>query len=63
MKALIRNDEIICEPWDQWIEDHIEWLITPRPNGDGYTLIDGYDPEKDSELSYEELQQKFSACI
>lgn len=44
MKALIRDTEIITEPFSQWIEDHLEWLTTPRPNGDGYTLINDYNP-------------------
>ena len=40
MKALIREDEIITEPFDQWTLDHLDWLTTPRPDGDGYELID-----------------------
>lgn len=46
MKALIRDNEIITEPFQQWIVDHLEWLTTPRPDGDGYTLIEDYqEPE------------------
>ena len=44
MKALIRGSELKKEPFDKWTLDHIEWLTTPRPNGDGYTLIDNYEP-------------------
>ena len=44
MRALIRENEIIQEPFSQWIEDHLEWLTTPRPNGDSYKLIDNYEP-------------------
>ena len=40
MRALQRGEEIIPEPWDQWTLDHLEWLTTPRPDGDGYELID-----------------------
>ena len=40
MRALQRGDEIIPEPWNQWITDHLEWLTTPRPDGDGYTLVE-----------------------
>ena len=40
MKALIRGEEIILEPFDQWTLDHLDWLTTPRPDGDGYELID-----------------------
>ena len=47
MKALQRDDEIIPEPWSQWTIDHLEWLTTPRPEGDGYTLIEDYQPEPD----------------
>lgn len=53
MKALIRNDEIITEPFNEWTLAHLEWLTTPRPNGDGYTLIDNYEP---SEEGNDEMQ-------
>ena len=42
MKALQRDNETILEPFSDWIIDHIEWLTTPRPDGDGYTLIENY---------------------
>lgn len=42
MKALIRDNEVIPEPFTKWIEDHIEWMTTPRPEGNGYTLIEDY---------------------
>ena len=48
MKALVRDEEIICEPWSQWVEDHLVWLTTARPNGDGYALCEDCsvpDPE------------------
>lgn len=48
MKALIRGDEVIPETdWTKWIIDHLEWMTTPRPDGDGYTLIEDYQPEED----------------
>lgn len=53
MKALVRDKDIICEPWSQWIKGHLEWLTTPRPNGDGYTLIDNYEPP---EVDNDEMQ-------
>lgn len=53
MKALIRDDEIITEPFNEWTLAHLEWLTTPRPNGDGYTLIDNYEPP---EGYYDEMQ-------
>ena len=47
MKALVRGTEIIIEPWNQWVKDHLDWLTTPRPDGNGYTLIEDYhDPEE-----------------
>ena len=49
MRALQRGKEIIPEPWDQWTQDHLEWLTTPRPNGDGYELIVLPDPPEDAE--------------
>ncbi len=48
MKALIRNDEIIYEPWSQWIKDHLEWMTTPRPNGDGYKLVTNFTSEDET---------------
>ena len=43
MKALIRGNEIWPEDrWTQWTRDHIDWLTTARPEGDGYTLINDY---------------------
>ena len=51
MRALIRDDEIITEPFSQWVEDHIKWMTTPRPNGDGYKLIADFTPEIESEIS------------
>lgn len=41
-KALIRGDEIITEPFSQWVLEHLEWLTTARPDGDGYTLVEDY---------------------
>lgn len=49
MKALIRGDDIILSPFDKWIEDHINWLTTARPNGDGYKLVEDYIPPEISE--------------
>lgn len=44
MRALTRNDEIIVEPFSDWVEDHLDWLTTARPDGDGYTLVEDYQP-------------------
>ncbi len=44
MKALIRGDEIITEPFDAWTLEHLDWLTTARPDGDGYTLVEDYQP-------------------
>ena len=44
MKALVRGKEIITEPFSQWVENHIDWLTTPRPEGDGYKLVNDYQP-------------------
>lgn len=51
MKALIRENEIIPEPWSQWIVDHLDWLTTARPDGDGYRLVEDYQPPEISETS------------
>ena len=52
MKVLIRGQEIIPEPFDQWTLDHIKWLTTPRPDGDDYKLIENYTPSEISEKTY-----------
>lgn len=49
MRALIRDDEIILEPWNKWVEEHLDWLTTARPNGDGYKLVEDYTPPEISE--------------
>ena len=49
MKALIRDTEIIVEPWDQWTINHLDWLTTARPKGDGYQLVEDYQPPEISE--------------
>ena len=49
MKALIRGSEIITEPWNKWIEEHLDWLTTPRPDGDSYTLIEDYQPPQEAQ--------------
>ena len=49
MKALIRGEEIITEPFNQWIEEHLDWLSTARPDGDGYELVEDYQPPEISE--------------
>ena len=40
MQALIRDSEIITEPFNPWVQEHLAWLTTPRPEGDGYQLIE-----------------------
>ena len=51
MKALYREpDEIIPESdWTPWIIAHLDWLTTPRPDGDGYVIIEDYHPDEISE--------------
>ena len=49
MRALTRGNEIIYEPFDKWMEDHLDWLTTARPDGDGYKLVEDYQPPEISE--------------
>ena len=43
MRALIRDDEVIPETeWNEWIIAHLDWMTTPRPDGDGYILVEDY---------------------
>ena len=44
MRALIRGNEIILEPFSEWVEEHLDWLTAARPNGDNYQLVEDYDP-------------------
>lgn len=52
MKALVRGKEVIPEPWDKWTEDHIDWLTTARPDGDGYKIVEDYEPPEISDKPY-----------
>lgn len=48
MRALIRDNEVILETdWNEWIITHLDWMTTPRPKGDGYTMIENYQPPID----------------
>ena len=50
MKALKRGTEIWKQSdWNNWVYEHLEWLITPRPDGDGYELIEIPDVDIDNE--------------
>ena len=49
MRALIRGNEIVEEPFPKWIEEHLDWLTTARPNGDGYELVEDYQPPEISD--------------
>ena len=44
MRALIRDTEIILEPFSPWVLEHLDWLTTAQPDGDGYTLVENYQP-------------------
>ena len=53
MRALKRDKEIIPESdWNDWICDHLDWLTTARPDGDGYELVEDYEPPEISEEPY-----------
>ena len=52
MRALQRDNEIILEPFSKWVEDHLDWLTTARPDGDGYELVEDYEPSEISEETY-----------
>lgn len=48
MKAIVREKEIIPEPFSDWIEQHLDWMTTARPDGDNYALCEDCpvtDPE------------------
>ena len=50
MRALKREDEIITEPFSQWVQEHLDWLTTARPDGDGYTLVEDYQPPAEADV-------------
>ena len=56
MKAIKRDDEIIAEPFSQWIKEHLDWLTTARPDGDGYELIEDYLREQSISTAAAALQ-------
>lgn len=51
MRALIRGNEVIVEPFNQWVTNNLKWLTgtetdeegNPLP-GDGWTLVENYEP-------------------
>ena len=49
MKALVRGNEVIPEPWDQWTQEHLNWLTTARPDGDDYQLVEDYQPPEEAQ--------------
>lgn len=61
MKALIRGDEVILEPFSPWVIANMAWLTgqekdsegNPLP-GDGWTLVEDYRPPEESEEDPEE---------
>lgn len=62
MKALIRGNEVMTEPFSPWVQNNIAFLTgtevdiegNPLP-GDGWTLVENYEPpEPESEFIPEE---------
>lgn len=56
MKALIRGNEIITEPFSDWVIANMKWLtgeeVDPEGKklpGDGWTLIEDYHPPEATE--------------
>lgn len=55
MRALIRGNEVITEPFSPWVENNIPFLTgsetdadgNPIP-GDGWTLVENYKPEEEA---------------
>lgn len=63
MKALIRGDEVITEPFSDWVNANMKWLTGEEIGadgeklpGDGWTLVNDYVPDKPS---MEELLETF----
>lgn len=54
MRALIRGTEVIIEPFNTWVLNNLAFLTGTEKdkngnpiNGDGWTLIDNYEPPED----------------
>ena len=55
MKALIRGNEVITEPFSPWVIANIKWMTgtetdgdgNPIGGGDGWTLVENYEPPKE----------------
>lgn len=55
MRALIRDKEVIMEPFTTWIEANLPFLTGKETDqngqpveGDGWTLVEDYTPEEEA---------------
>lgn len=56
MKALIRGNEVMTEPFSPWVQNNIAFLTGTEVDadgnplqGDGWTLVEDYEPPKEVE--------------
>ena len=56
MRALIRNNEVMLEPFSPWVEANLRWLCGEEVTedgeklpGDGWTLVEDYVPPAEEE--------------
>lgn len=56
MRALIRGNEVIAEPFSDWVIANMKWLTGEEVGtdgeklpGDGWKLIDNYIPPQEEE--------------
>ena len=56
MRALIRNNEVMTEPFSPWVENNIPFLTGTEVDqdgnalpGDGWTLVEDYEPPQEPE--------------
>lgn len=55
MRALIRGEEIMVEPFSPWVQNNITFLTGQEKDeegnslpGDGWTLVEDYKPEEEA---------------
>ena len=62
MRALIRNNEVMTEPFSPWVKANLKWLTGTEKDadgnalpGDGWTLVEDYEPPTEGTEETEEI--------
>ena len=64
MKALVRGNEVMTEPFSKWVEANLRWLCGEEVTedgeklpGDGWTLVEDYEPPTEETEETEEISE------